>query len=148
MSFPGGSKRKGTGGRRLEGWKCSTQMMYCENTSVTISSAVTQVCVDHRAHSDLGNIKLHGGKCPLGIKGQSSKQIIFLLELGPSLRAQKLMMGLEQGNLLPKCYLTLPPGGAALRSIRDLVSVCVRLHKLKQPCRVKEPSILFQPLPT
>lgn len=84
--------------------------MYCENTSVTISSAVTQVRVDHRAHSDLGNIKIHGGKCPLGIKGQISKQIIFLLELGPSLRAQKLMMGLEQGNLLPKCHLTSSSG--------------------------------------
>jgi hypothetical protein len=59
-------------------------MMYCENTSVTTSNAVTQVHNDQRGHLDFRIIKINGGKCPLEIKGQSSKQITFLLELGPS----------------------------------------------------------------
>lgn len=125
MSLPEeGSKRKGARGRRLEGRECSIPMMQCENTSVTISSTLSHRSTLTTGHTRIGNIKIHGGKCLLGIKGQSSKQIIFLLELGPSLRAQKLMMGLKHGNLFPKHYLTLPPGGAVLGSNRDIVSVC------------------------
>lgn len=43
-------------------------MMYCENTSVTASNNVTEVHNDQRGYLDFGNIKIHGGKCPLGIK--------------------------------------------------------------------------------